>query len=382
MDTDKKLILLAFCLLLLCIPKFIEERRLINQKEASELAEELAFSFFYPHSNSERIEMLQEHITRMENIQKRVSKSILAKHYIDYRDSISQKEENLRERKENSSEDSISFSTRQHHHIISYTTHTAEELLLFAAVVDEEFPEVLGTSIFTIENELIHVYPYEDFKTTNFQPFANLVLKKVFENRPTALQVTTQNTELYFQDQPSPITTDFLKENLALPDPTCYDYGFDWEYLGQTTNGCQLIRCNISEERDIYEEFHILKYDQDQWNVTDSISGCLSGEIKGDNLHFVQTVSEEYLLAKIIEVQPALESHYDQIPIKNIGTGKVGYTGTMEFAAPITQEGKFLKHDIIAFYPCEGWPPFSGQTFYKDDFFILGLEFLSELTQR
>lgn len=387
MNSDKKLILLAFCLLLLCIPKFLEERKLLRQTEASELSEDLALSFFYPLSNTERIEMIQEYLAQMEGIQEKISRSIVAKHFIDYRENISKREEDLRERQENLDDDSISFSTQQLHHIISDSSHTKEGLLALASLIDEVFPEEdLGAAIFALEKSpqhLINVYPYDDFKEAHFQSFVSRASEEVFNNEPIFLQVGSPesgDTDLYFHDQTPPITTRFLKETLSLPDPNLYEYSFDWGYKGQMPNGYQVIWCNVSTPTETYEEFHILKYDQDQWIVTNSISGCLGGEIKGNSLYFTQSVSEQVLLDQIVDLYP--EFHYNHISQKNIGTGKAGYTGTIEFSAFITEEGKFLNREIVAFFPCEGWPPFSGQIYFKEDLLKLGQDFLTELDKR
>lgn len=95
--------------------RYTEVGRLIRHADAAEFYAEMAMAFFYPMTQEENINVLEDYVDKIRELQSRVSKSTIARMFVSYRDEIEKLENNIQERrgalKGDDQKDYLSFST-------------------------------------------------------------------------------------------------------------------------------------------------------------------------------------------------------------------------------------------------------------------------------
>ena len=207
MDSDKILIMIALVILLTAFVfrgTIVDEFQLIKQDEATELSQNLVLVYFYPLTQQERIDVIKEHVVKMNSIQERVSRSILAKYYIDYGQRILELQQEIEEKQRDlkPEDDFISFSTFGLSNIIASSQFSEEQLLQLASLIDETFPDDDETALYVLDIEenriALEMSPFEDFnpnKKKKYQEFVNQLSREIFDGEPVFLRIGTLDSD-------------------------------------------------------------------------------------------------------------------------------------------------------------------------------------------
>lgn len=210
MHPDKILIVIALIILLLAFAfkgRIFEEIALLRQTEVVELTEKMPIVYYYPLSQQERINVLQDYVEKLNVIQDRISKSILAKRFLDYRDSIIGFQNELLGRQQlinesvgTDEENMVSFSTVKEHGVFADPQFTKEALLHLACLIDNTFDEEQGLAVFILSRENDHlaldIIPHDNFdhfKKRDYQEFSSQISKEIFEGDTVIIHVDTEN---------------------------------------------------------------------------------------------------------------------------------------------------------------------------------------------
>lgn len=204
MDTDKILIVLALAIALTVFAlkePLMEDVELLRDLERKNLVEELSLTYFYPLSQRERIEILQDHIHQMSEFRK---KGLFVRPFVDFEDYIAEREKNLQELTANLSqnEDFVSFSTRHLNNVLATLDFSKEELLALGCLIDQVFPEDEGTALYELgwsdNRPLLVMSLFEDFppvKKSRYREFARRLSEDIFDGEPVVLHVYPFNSE-------------------------------------------------------------------------------------------------------------------------------------------------------------------------------------------
>jgi len=176
-----------------------EETNLIRQTEAAILIDEIIETHFEPLTKKERIDVLEKHIDQMKAIQDRVSKSLIAKRFVDYRESIAFKEKHLNEIKQG--QDQYHFTTSNLHTLIADKEFKKEQLVKLADILDDAFIWDDASAMFTLHstNQRLSInmslFENVELNREECQEFINQVSTEVFQGRPISLQISHSEPE-------------------------------------------------------------------------------------------------------------------------------------------------------------------------------------------
>lgn len=176
-----------------------EEHRLIKQTEAAILIDELIDASFEPLTRKENIHALEKHISEMNAIQERISKSLIAKRFVDYRESIASKQIHLEEMKKG--KDQYHFITSILHSVKADLVFKKEQLIKLAKIVDETFIWDDASATFNLNSQnqqlSLNMTLYENIELDKeeCQEFINRVSKEVFEGKHISFQISYSEPE-------------------------------------------------------------------------------------------------------------------------------------------------------------------------------------------
>ncbi len=176
-----------------------EEIQLMRQAEAGRLLDEAITTFFEPLTKQEKMDSLTKFIDQLNAIQERLSKSIIAKRFIDYRESIARKQNHLQEIRQ--SQDHYSFSTCHLHSLIADSEFQKEQLIKLAEIIDETFywDDTSATFSLCSENQCLalnmSLFENIELNQEECQEFINRVSNEIFENKPISLHITISEPE-------------------------------------------------------------------------------------------------------------------------------------------------------------------------------------------
>lgn len=204
MDTDKIIILLS---LLIVSFTFVfrnelrEDLELLREFEKKDIAEEFTLSYFYPHSQKQRVIALNDHINQMTEFGKR---GLFVKYFFNFDGYINAREQELLEICDSLSQekDFISFSTPRLNNVLATLDFSEEQLLKLAALIDQMFPESEGMALYELGLEgsvpLIAMSLSENFPSVQkqrYREFANEVSLNLFSDQLVLLHVYPSDSE-------------------------------------------------------------------------------------------------------------------------------------------------------------------------------------------
>lgn len=205
MDTDKIIISVAFIIVLTAFffrSEIIEEVNLYNEFNSGNLLEEINFSNYHPLTQQEKAVLLQEHIAKMEGMQDRLSKTLIAKNFADFGEYIAFQKEELLKAEVNLEESSevISFFT-QYGKIIADPQFPKKKLLKFADLIDELFPDPAYVAVYEIgweDGPVIGMFLSENFPKTeksHYRRFVNRISREIFKRESISLHVYASDSD-------------------------------------------------------------------------------------------------------------------------------------------------------------------------------------------
>ena len=161
-------------------------------------------------------------------------------------------------------------------------------------------------------------------------------------------------------------------------------YDLEWEYIGQTSNGCHVVWSNVYEPAYYFWGLHILKQNDEGFVVTDIIDGCIGCEvygnkIEGNKLIFSRLTTTAGVVYRGAELFPEINRFVNRSSKEGIGSGKAYYCGYFKYATHIDEAGKVQEPVFEAFYPAEGWPPYSHKVFEGESLKKLVMEMLADI---
>lgn len=211
MDSDKILISVALVIVLSGFAfrdKIADEIMLFRQLDNGAIVEnfvnEMATSYYYPLTQSQRIEDLQGHVAKINDLQKQISESMFARYFVDFREYIIERQHDILELQQAVNEDGelITFATRNSHPLISTTEFSNEELLKLAALIDKKFPEEDGIALYAHYSEngdiALEMALQDDFHAAekqHYQKFVDSVSKEIFKGKAVSLQISDLDSE-------------------------------------------------------------------------------------------------------------------------------------------------------------------------------------------
>lgn len=214
-NPDKALIVAALLIVLAIFPfkdRILEEALLLNQVEV--LSKKIVSTYFYPVSREERIPLLQDSIKKMNEMQGRISRSIVAKYFINFQDLIQESEENLLVlENQEFYEDFVSFLTSKLANVIASRQFSSEQLLQLGHLIDQEFSEEPDQLIYLFEREenndqlifeIINHQNVHSIEEAHFQLFVDKASRDIFRGEPITLRVSSaENRSEYITLQSS-----------------------------------------------------------------------------------------------------------------------------------------------------------------------------------
>ncbi|NGX61695.1 MAG: hypothetical protein K940chlam9_01184 [Chlamydiae bacterium] len=189
-----KVVLILVLVTLVFGGKILTEIQLARVIKARELIGELVMSHFHPLTEEEKIDIRQDFITKMQTLQDKVDKSFIAKHFVDYCETIQEYQQEVKTRKQKleDSEDLISFSTIGLQHVIASPSFEREPLLMLATLIDDMFDSDSCSAIFELHYEDHNLVMEIDcmngvIEEEQCQEFAKRASQEIFENTPVDL---------------------------------------------------------------------------------------------------------------------------------------------------------------------------------------------------
>jgi hypothetical protein len=179
--------------------RICEEHKLIQQTEAGSLIDEEIKNCFEPLTKQEKIKAKTKHIDQMNAIQEKVSNSLIAKRFVDYRKSIAITQKDLELIKQ--SQDQYSFLTRKLHSLTADSGFHKEQLKKLSEIIDETFCWDDTSAMFSLRSENhslalnMDLDENVELKAERCQEFINRVSKEIFENSPISLHITISDPE-------------------------------------------------------------------------------------------------------------------------------------------------------------------------------------------
>jgi len=181
--------------------RIVEEFQLLKGTKATELMKELIFVFFEPMSQQERKEKIKHSINQLRHIQEQVSKSLIAKHFVDYRDYILKRQKEMEKAESVAKEqrNAVSFSTPMQRHIVARSEFPKEQLLQLGFLIDESFSDEEEMGLYTLKREnnrlVLEMSSFESFNADNqYQGFVNQLAEDVFQDEHVLLRVGSLKT--------------------------------------------------------------------------------------------------------------------------------------------------------------------------------------------
>lgn len=180
--------------------RILEEVVLLNQVEV--LSQRIVTAYFYPVSLEERVHLLKDSIKKMNEIQERISWSIVAKYFINFQDLIQESKEGLfvLENQE-SYEDFVSFLTSKLANVIASKQFSTEQLLQLGHLIDQEFSDEPNPSIYLFDRdennaqlifEIINHQNSPSIEEARFQLFVDKASGNIFRGEPIILRVSSE----------------------------------------------------------------------------------------------------------------------------------------------------------------------------------------------
>ncbi|PJD97916.1 MAG: hypothetical protein CK425_01960 [Parachlamydia sp.] len=202
-NPDKALIVAALLIVLALFPfkdRILEEVVLLNQVEV--LSKKIVSTYFYPVSREERVHLLKDSIKKMNEMQEKISRSIVAKYFINFQDLIQESEENLLVlENQEFYEDFVSFLTSKLANVIASRRFSNEQLLQLGHLIDQEFTEEPNQSTYLFDRdesndqlffEIIHHQNIHSIEEARFQLFVDKASGDIFRREPIILRVSSE----------------------------------------------------------------------------------------------------------------------------------------------------------------------------------------------
>lgn len=202
-NPDKALIIAALLIVLAIFPfkdRIREEAALLNQVEV--LSKKIVTTYFYPVSPEERVYLLKDSIKKMNEMQERLSRSIVAKYFINFQDLIQEgKEELFVMENQESYEDFVSFLTSKLANVIASKQFSTEQLLQLGHLIDQEFSEEPNQSTFFFDRdesndqlifEIMNHQNVHSIAEARFQLFVDKASRDIFRGEPIILRVSSE----------------------------------------------------------------------------------------------------------------------------------------------------------------------------------------------
>lgn len=184
-----------------------EEYQLLTRAKEKAAMEKNIYAFFEPLTLSERTANAQEEIALLHDLQNRLSKTLIAKHFVDYKEKIKERQTQLKERGasgENPEESPLSFSTFALVQIFANPLFDRVDLLKFGLVLDDYFSDS-GIPLFfvhigcreSIDRMEIDVscQDLDDQQQAFLQTFFDESSDEIFEGKILSLQVNCLDGE-------------------------------------------------------------------------------------------------------------------------------------------------------------------------------------------
>lgn len=204
------LVMVCIFLVIIFRKRLWEEYVLISQREAHAILDEGIYSQYIPYSGKERDQLVVEHLNSFKHLQERLSKSLLAKYFIDYSKNITENEKAIQEKKQllkGIKDDYISFSTINLSQVIADPSFDDEMLLAFADFIDE-MSEKLGKEFEFITLEKEEEIPFvsirldadgiDNEQEIYFQGCVNEIASSLLKSEKVKLEIVCKGEEQKF----------------------------------------------------------------------------------------------------------------------------------------------------------------------------------------
>lgn len=181
--------------------KIHEEVQLLRRTKEKLAKEKYVCAFFEPLTLSERTANAQEEIELYHDLQNRLSKTLIAKHFVDYKERIEGRQTQLQEHGasgEDPDQDPISFSTLNLVQIFANPLFDRTDLLKFGLLLDSYCSD-FGDSLIIVNvgrNESMDLIEMiascqdlDDQQQTALQNFLDESSDEIFEGKILTLQV-------------------------------------------------------------------------------------------------------------------------------------------------------------------------------------------------